>query len=620
MTKWATWSRRAPVRVVRALVLVLAATWALYLVIVHLVLWTPLLRNATNSSLSVKIGYESAWSVWPGRVHLRGVRVRIHEETVDALISIDRAVASFDLPAVLGRQMTVHDLQASGVSVQVRPRYQPGELGPDTLEGQPEIPGLPDTRVDAQPPPPVTDENYDLFTVDLQHVIADPVREVWIGPYRYSGDARVEGSMYLRPERKLAIGPARADVRSGELVLAKRPFGQQVKGTVTCTVPMTNIRSITDQELIRRFDVVLDLGSEVEDFSFMQRFLAHAIELRVEAGAGHAKGRLHVRDGVIQDGSAFELHSKRLLVHHPRAQGVTDLALGLAVERGEAKGSATLSHTKISARWAENWPVRIESMSLAARSRSLDLSNKPFDDLSASADAPAIAIPDLRILRLWERDVAIGKGSATLAVHGDLDVPKKKLTGDASLSAPHVEGSYEGVGIAGAVKASGKQAKLDLVTMKGSVPSLKIELTNVNVRAEGGKKPPPTWWGRIEARELIFDREHLIAELSAKLRDARPIMYVFAAKKDLPEWTRGFLDMEGLEATAHFETGPERIEVDRLEAKASPWEVGGHWKQIGARREGELYLGNGVLGVKVPLDTGGGSAKPAIGGGPKGSQ
>jgi hypothetical protein len=139
------------------------------------------------------------------------------------------------------------------------------------------------------------------------------------------------------------------------------------------------------------------------------------------------------------------------------------------------------------------------------------------------------------------------------------------------------------------------------------------------VRADE-EDPPPPWWGRLEAREPVFDEEHVIAELSAQMKDARPIIYLLAAKEQLPDWTRGFLTMDGLTLGAHFETGPGRKEIDRLEGKGGAWKIGGHVKQIDGNREGELYLGNGTLGVKVPLDSKGGSVKPSIGGGPKESE
>jgi hypothetical protein len=620
MWKPPAWSRRAPFRVVRAITLVLAATWALYLVAVHLVLWTPLLAHELNGSPdSLAVSYESAWSVWPGRVHVNGLRLRIRVAVADTFIAIDHADASFDLPVLLRRQMTVHDVNASGVSVQVRPRMRTGEIGPHTLDGQPEIPGLPDPRMDERPPVLLPDEDYHLFTVDLQHVVADPVREVWIGPYRFAGDMRVEGSMYLRPARKLAIGPARAEVRSGDLFLAKRAFGQVVKGTVTCTVPMTNLRAIGDDELIRSFDVGLDMQSDIEDFGFLDRWV-HETGVRIDGGGGKARGRMRVSRGVVQDGSVFLLESKRLEAHHPRAHAVTNLAANLSVEHGEAKGSVVLSHTKVMHRYAQDWPLELETIGIAAHSKSLDLSRGPLDDVVVSADVPAIVVKDLRLLRVFVPKLTVQKGDATIKAHVDFDTHANLLAAEASVSVPHIGVNYGGIGLSGTLLASAKMPKFNLSTKKGTVPSFRVEVQNVLVAAKGGENPPPPWWGRLEARDIEFDDEHVITEVSAKLRDARPIMYLLAAEGQLPEWTRGFLTMEGLTAAAHVETGPGRMEVDRFEAKGGAWKLGGHAKQIGDKREGELYLGNGVLGLKIPLDTGGGSPKPSIGGGPKESQ
>ena len=629
MTKLRAWSRRAldspaPMLVLRGLrdaVIALVAVWVLYLVVIQTLLWTPLLSHLVNQSReSVLVTYESAWSIWPAKVHVRGLQIRIHDRVADVVITADTLVASFDLPVLLAKQLTVHEVRASGMSVRIRPRYPTGEIRDDELEGQPEIPGFPDPRRSPRPPRLDSDDNYSSFTVDLRHVVAENVREIWIGPFRFSGRSRVEGNMYLRPSRKLQVGPARVDVESGDLYLAKRPFAQGVKGSVECTIPMTPMRNLSDSELIRSFVVGLDLESDIDDFAFLQRWLVHDGELSFAAGPGHAKSRVKITHGTIEDGSNLFLSSKRLELHHPRMHAVSDLEVQVAVDKGEAKGSATLSRTKLMHRWAQNWPIEAETIGFAAHSKSLDLSRSPFDDVVVSADAPAIKFTDMRLLRLFQTAIMVNKSVATLKAHVDFDTHANLVAADGALSAPQFQGTVEGVGIGGNLVASAKMPRLDLFTMKGSIPSFRVEVSDVQVRAVGGKKPPPPWWGRLEARDVIFDRDHIITDISAKLRDARPIMYLLAAKDELPEWTRGLVEMEGLLASAHFETGPGRIELDRLDAKAGPWKVGGHVKQIGLKREGELYVGNGTLGLKIPLDSNGASPKPAVGGGPQESQ
>ena len=57
------------------------------------------------------------------------------------------------------------------------------------------------------PEPPLTDEEYNLWTVHLEGVDVG-VREAWVQQFRYVGDGRARGKFRLRAARSLWVGPA----------------------------------------------------------------------------------------------------------------------------------------------------------------------------------------------------------------------------------------------------------------------------------------------------------------------------------------------------------------------------------------------------------------------------
>lgn len=627
------WLGRASfaLRALRAVALVLVSTWALYLALVHALIATPLLQKLLDGQpQKLYIDYGKAWSLFPGRVHVDALRIRVRDPNVDVLIAIDHADASIDLPALLVRQFTVHRVTADGVSVKVRPRLWPDEVKPESWEGAPIIDGLPPIAVrDLVRKPEVTDENYRLFTIDLQEVVASDVREIWLGPYRFHGEIDVTGSFYLRPARKVAIGPAHAEVRNGSIDLANRAFGQNVIGSIDCTVPMYDPRGDDDAEILRHFLFRLQLQSDLEDYSFLQRWLVPRGSIVVWGGRGHASTDVTVEHGVVQSGSWFTLDAKRLEARHPHlGTARADVDVRFAVERtgegsgAEAHASMVLSRVEVVERFSEHWPLEVPRVELTARTRALDLVRAPFDDVLVAGDVPYAELVDVRVLQPFIGDAAVlGDGKGTAKLHADFDVHASVLDADADFAVERASARLGQVDLGGVIKTSVTKAHVQLDEQRATVQRVTVDLRDVMVNAQKGTPPPP-WWGRIIASNVTLDahaKDRARAQLWAKLKDARPILYVAAAEDKIPGWTKGILKLEGLTASAWLAIGKQHVALEKFEAKGGSFELGGHYRKDGEKKDGELYVGNGTLGVKIPIG-GGGSVSPAIGGGPKTAQ
>jgi hypothetical protein len=133
-----------------------------------------------------------------------------------------------------------------------------------------------------------------------------------------------------------------------------------------------------------------------------------------------------------------------------------------------------------------------------------------------------------------------------------------------------------------------------------------------------GGKPPPPWWGRIDVNEAKLDKTKkpmLTGGFVSRAKDARPIVYIAAAKSPLPNWAREPLAMEDLALSGRLEIGPG-VGVENVYGEGGAVEVGGRMRSAKGKTEGTLELGLGPLEVKVDLGPSGTSVKPGIGGGP----
>ena len=114
-------------------------------------------------------------------------------------------------------------VRGSGFAIRLRPRLDRSEATPEVIAALPPIAGFVDPPLlDGGPAPPLlTDENYDLWTVELEDVDVQHVREVWIQTWRSKGDTHLRGRLLFRPQRGLEVGPVTVDANGCRFLLRK---------------------------------------------------------------------------------------------------------------------------------------------------------------------------------------------------------------------------------------------------------------------------------------------------------------------------------------------------------------------------------------------------------------
>ncbi|HVR21618.1 MAG TPA: hypothetical protein VMS65_18010, partial [Polyangiaceae bacterium] len=103
---------------------------ALYLLVANVVLRSRLLRDAVSgsslnfairgNSTELLLDYESAYSLFPGRVHVEGLRMRGRERTLEWQLTLDNADVALSLRDLLRRRFHATSVRSSGFSIQLR--------------------------------------------------------------------------------------------------------------------------------------------------------------------------------------------------------------------------------------------------------------------------------------------------------------------------------------------------------------------------------------------------------------------------------------------------------------------------------------------------------------------
>jgi hypothetical protein len=232
----------------------------LYVVAMNVFLRTRIFRDAiTADSGAMRVEYASAYSPWPGRIHVDGLAIRGRDSNVEWLLAIDHCDFRQSFLDLLRRRFHASHVRGDGLSLRIRRRLQEVTSAAAAL---PQIPGFLDPpRAEAGPEAaPLTDADYRLWSIQLDDVVAEHVRELWIDTVRATGDLRIEGRWFFKPIRWLDIGPAAIDLRSVNVFYgADAPVGLDWHGTMVTTVHPTDIRDAGGTAIVDHLAVDADV-------------------------------------------------------------------------------------------------------------------------------------------------------------------------------------------------------------------------------------------------------------------------------------------------------------------------------------------------------------------------
>jgi hypothetical protein len=240
---------------------VLAGVTLLYLVSMNVFLRTRLFRDAiTADSGALRVEYASAYSPWPGQIHADGLAIRGRDSSVEWLLAIDHCDFRESFLDLVRRRFHASHVRGDGLSLRLRQRLQ--EVTP-AASALPPVPGFLDPpRAEVGPrPPPLTDADYRLWSIELDDVVAEHVREVWIDAARATGNVRMEGRWFFRPLRRLEVGPAAIDLRSVNLLHgADAPLALDLHGTMMVTIHPVDMRDAGAGAIVDHLALDADLS------------------------------------------------------------------------------------------------------------------------------------------------------------------------------------------------------------------------------------------------------------------------------------------------------------------------------------------------------------------------
>jgi len=300
-------------RVLWRLGVVLAGLFAVYVLIANLILKTSLLKDFAHTSDELRVDYDSAYSVFPGRIVVRNLTVRFEDYNVEFEIAVERGTLDVSLHELF--QKRFHALRVDAKNVAYRMRHKLSRVGSEgpRIAAYPRIPGFPDPPLfRGKRPPPIPDEQYDLWEVVVEGVNAD-VKEIWILEYRYRGPGVARGSFRVRPARTYAVEGATLELLGGRLTLGEAVVAQRARVKLDAKVTHSETQRLSGLAPFRHISGSVHGTFEGTDLSFLDAYLAPRAGL---SARGPARVQLGVRleHGAVAKGSRLLVESSDAVV------------------------------------------------------------------------------------------------------------------------------------------------------------------------------------------------------------------------------------------------------------------------------------------------------------------
>ncbi|HEX7666362.1 MAG TPA: hypothetical protein VF407_17670, partial [Polyangiaceae bacterium] len=216
---------------------------------------------------SMTLEYESAYSWFPGRIHVDGLSIRGSDSHVQWLITVEHA-DTFMNPFSFARQrFSASHATAEGVTFHMRTRKATGDLTPEMLASIPKIPGFAEAPIIVPVPPAPTDADYKLWSVDLESIEAKDVTDVWVDTFRFRGHMNVEGRWLFRPLRELDLGPATVKIHDLVATNYGAPLVTDISGTVDVRIFPYDVRGPQGLDVLNQIstDAVISLDVPLSD-------------------------------------------------------------------------------------------------------------------------------------------------------------------------------------------------------------------------------------------------------------------------------------------------------------------------------------------------------------------
>jgi len=603
--------------VLTALGILVIALVVVWLAAVWLALRTPALRNALNAHPEeLLIEWRSAWSWWPGRVRLVGVRVRGQDEQDQWYGEADHADLIVGLGPLFRREIDGRRVRLHGVSFRLRPRldhpagraFNPEHLAP--------IPGLenpPTNPPPAAPPdvgPPAAGPHWKLRLAPIE---VTELREVWVEDWslRCGAGSGVTGRLDYELGGAFRVELERLLLASAVYRRRGADAATNLEVTLQGVLGPLRFHDTHGAAYFGHLSARAELRGDILGTELLARHLGETDDLGFE-GVGRVSGTVNIEAGRIAAGSRLGFQSTGLELRLSRVsiRGRAELEVVADVPPGTNAPRSLLQ-------------LRLTSLGLRHRADAAAADDLGAVELRAVAHDPVLpggfrdVEVDLKLgpLRLPDAQVLNGflpaSFTATRLRRGAFQVEGLYRRERSGVGTGRVSLDGEDLGFQlGPRECAGRIAvRADFGTGRDRqlrVPSASVALSNVMISGVASRRSDG-WFGRVDidrgAIEL-GDSTNIVAGVGLDLLDTRPIVALLGDDEESPGWMGLVPNLKNLKGGVRVKVDAEGTTFRDLHLRGSATEMLGQLQVGTGGTEGLLYARYGILSALFDLRPG----------------
>ncbi|MEG2805016.1 hypothetical protein [Stenotrophomonas sp.] len=323
-------------------------------------------------------------------------------------------------------------------------------------------------------------------------------------------------------------------------------------------------------------------------------------------GGGLLKGDLKIVDGQLAPGSTLDI---------PQVAAVADVA-GVRL-RGEANATGRIvaggpAQAQLDVRiphfqaapTASPKAVLFDGRDMALDLRGDARLQQLREGMRAQLRFKDARVPDLTAYNryLGGDTVRLLGGTGLLSGEVEMDSAGRVGTGRADLRGRGAQLQVAGMALRGDAQLQARVTRADFNARQFDLAGTTVDLRNIRVGEAAGTS---NWWGTVALRKGRIDAAapfQVNAQADLRLRDAGPLLGVFAERSAYPRWVLGLLDAGEVQASGQLRWRSGELWVDDLQAENERLSLRARLDLAKARRRGNLYLRWGVLGAGIDMD------------------
>lgn len=587
--------------------------------------WVPVMVN--HQPERTRLGFEVAWMIVPGVIEMRGLELRQQSRMDQWVMHVDRVTGSLSLQDLRDHVIHITAAEGHGASFLWRPRVDaPAPVVPPLASPQPiadsvsvapdfgpPIPGL--TNPPTVPPEAIYPAP-NPWRIVLDDIRVEQVRELWLGDYRYDGDATVSGSLTLQARKWLQVDGATLQLKGGALTRGGAPMLTGLTGTVGVQVVGGNAWTGEGRSVFNSLSGDATLTADVANLAFLEFYLQSAPWLHLSGGDGRLDIAVRVLDGEFQPGSTVSADVHNIVAQFLSYTIVGDGQVRVGVDAASGAPLTTLdvqfldfvvNHEGDSTPHATGRGFRV-----LATTPDVAL-DRPFTSLDVRLDLPEAAIPDVGVYNTYipkGTGLALRTGTGTVRGSVEISTLQGDCHGELFIDGHGLQGTLDNLILSGDIGVHAIVPRGNVAAGEYDISGSSFDLHSVRVLSGGsqraGKDDSRGWWAELKVPDghvAVGAPTFLDGALRVKARDTIPFITIFSAKEGLPGWVRGMLAVRPVAGSVRLRVGDEVLRLSDFHLDAGAFSL-----QMELRRrkemEGKLLAEYGKLAVGMAMNHG----------------